>query len=52
MASTNPTAVAGSLIAGAVLGASSIMGVVTSQTGGPDQSPGDAQNPSLTYASE
>lgn len=38
-----------SILAGAVLGVTTLMGVVSSQTAAPDQSPGDAQVPTLEY---
>ena len=39
-----------SILAGAVLGVTTIMGLVSSQTAAPENSPGDAQVPSLEYA--
>ena len=38
-----------SILAGAVLGITTLMGVVSSQTGAPDQSPGNVQSPTLEY---
>jgi hypothetical protein len=38
-----------SILAGAVLGITTIMGIVSSQTGAPDQSPGNAEVPTLEY---
>jgi len=38
-----------SILAGAVLGVTTIMGVVSSQTAAPENSPGDAQQPTLEY---
>jgi hypothetical protein len=38
-----------SIIAGAILGVSTIMGVVSSQTAPPENSPGNAEVPTLEY---
>ncbi|RYB90872.1 DUF2613 family protein [Nocardioides glacieisoli] len=38
-----------SIVAGAVLGITTIMGVVSSQTGAPETSPGNAEVPTLEY---
>ena len=38
-----------SIVAGAILGISTIMGVVSSQTAPPENSPGNAELPSLEY---
>lgn len=38
-----------SILAGAVLGVTTIIGVVSSQTAAPENSPGDAQVPTLEY---
>lgn len=38
-----------SILAGAVLGVTTIMGLVSSQTAAPENSPGDAQMPTLEY---
>lgn len=38
-----------SIIAGAILGVSTIMGVVSSQTSAPENSPGNAEVPTLEY---
>ncbi|MFC7724509.1 DUF2613 family protein [Nocardioides sp. GCM10028917] len=38
-----------SIVAGAVLGVSTIMGVVSSQTAAPENSPGNAESPTLEY---
>ena len=38
-----------SIVAGAILGISTIMGVVSSQTAPPDSSPGNAELPTLEY---
>ena len=38
-----------SILAGAVLGVTTIMGVVSSQTAAPSNSPGNAEAPSLEY---
>ena len=38
-----------SILAGAVLGVTTIMGLDSSQTAAPENSPGDAQVPSLEY---
>ncbi len=38
-----------SIVAGAILGVSTIMGVVSSQTAAPEKSPGNAEVPSLEY---
>ncbi len=38
-----------SIVAGAVLGVSTIMGVVSSQTAAPERSPGNVEVPTLEY---
>lgn len=38
-----------SIVAGAILGVTTLMGVVSSQTGAPETSPGNAEAPSLEY---
>lgn len=38
-----------SILAGAILGVTTIMGIISSQTGAPDQSPGNAEVPALEY---
>jgi hypothetical protein len=38
-----------SIVAGAILGVSTIMGVVSSQTAAPETSPGNAEAPTLDY---
>lgn len=38
-----------SIVAGGVLGVSTIMGVVSSQTAPPENSPGNAEVPTLEY---
>ncbi|WP_107765781.1 MULTISPECIES: DUF2613 family protein [Nocardioides] len=38
-----------SIVAGAVLGVTTLMGVISSQTGAPDQSPANAEAPALEY---
>lgn len=38
-----------SIVAGAILGVSTIMGVVSSQTAAPENSPGNAEVPTLEY---
>lgn len=38
-----------SIVAGAILGVSTIMGVVSSQTAAPERSPGNAEVPTLEY---
>lgn len=38
-----------SILAGAVLGVTTLMGVVSSQTAAPERSPGDAEVPTLEY---
>ncbi len=38
-----------SILAGAVLGITTIMGVVSSQTAAPEKSPGNAEVPTLEY---
>ena len=38
-----------SILAGAVLGVTTLMGVVSSQTAAPDRSPGNVEQPTLEY---
>ncbi|GAA1930679.1 DUF2613 family protein [Nocardioides hwasunensis] len=38
-----------SIIAGAVLGVTTLMGVVSTQTAAPDKSPGNVEAPTLDY---
>ena len=38
-----------SILAGAVLGVTTLMGVVSSQTAAPEQSPGNVEQPTLEY---
>jgi hypothetical protein len=38
-----------SVLAGGILGVTTIMGVVSTQTGAPDKSPGNVESPSLEY---
>lgn len=38
-----------SIVAGAVLGVTTLMGVISSQTGAPDKSPANAEAPALEY---
>lgn len=38
-----------SIVAGAVLGVTTLMGVISSLTGAPDQSPANAEAPTLEY---
>jgi hypothetical protein len=38
-----------SILAGAVLGVTTLMGVISSQTAAPERSPGNAEVPTLEY---
>ena len=38
-----------SIVAGAILGVTTIMGVVSTQTAAPDKSPGNVEQPALEY---